>query len=124
MTVINKKGDSNGFNLGSPLTYSYSGLFTDLASVDYNIRTMIDSDKTKDFNNLQEKLPVPKYKIYGLSSFELRNNSGCSSMNLDISIGTASSYTVTLNNKDYFEAITFQADVYFPPMSATCTPGV
>jgi len=57
----------NGFD--SELPYSYSGLYNPVNPSDYNIRTLIDDDPDKDYNNLHENLPIAKYKIYGFSKF-------------------------------------------------------
>lgn len=57
----------NGFD--STLPYSYSGLYNPVNSTYYNIRTLIDDDQDKDYNNLHENLPIAKYKIYGFSKF-------------------------------------------------------
>lgn len=57
----------NGFD--SKLPYSYSGLYNPVNSANYNIRTLIDDDPDKDYNNLHENLPIAKYKIYGFSKF-------------------------------------------------------
>lgn len=112
----------NGFD--SILPYSYSGLYNPVDPLTFNIRTLIDDDPDNDHNNLHENLPTAKYKIYGFSKFELKDGSGCSSFSLDLSIDTPNSFTITLNNKDFFQNLIFQGDIYFAQTSGVCTPGV
>lgn len=85
MTVINPSYGStaarNGFD-AKLLGYSYSGLYTVVDPKKYNLKTIIDDDITQGFNNLHEKLPITKYIIYGFSSFQFKDGSGCSSLNL------------------------------------------
>lgn len=62
--------------------------------------------------------------IYGLSSFALSDDSKCSSFNIDVSVDSVSSYTVSLNQKSYVTDVIIQADLYFPPTSGVCSPGI
>lgn len=121
-SITDANGGRNGFD--TVLAYSYSGLYNPVPTTAYNIRTLIDNDNTQNYNNLHENLPLAKYKIYGFSRFELRDGSGCTSFNIDLSIDTPNSYTLTLNNKDYFHDIVFQSDIFFPATNNICSPGV
>lgn len=121
MPISGPRYARNGFT--SALSYSYSGLYNPVPTTAYNIRTLIDDDDTKDWNNLHEKLPVAKYKIYGFSRFELKDGSGCSSFNIDLNIDTPNSYTLTLNNKEFVNNVVFQSDIFFPATRSTCSPG-
>lgn len=126
MTVINPQyGDNapvdNGFGAGT-LSYSYSGIYTQVDPSRYNIKTVID--KSQAFNKLHEDLPAVKYVIYGFSSFALADGSGCTSFSLDATLNSVSSYTISLNQKSYVKAVTLQADLYFPQTQGVCSPGV
>lgn len=125
LTVINPVYGTNSANNGfaaEDLSYSYSGLYAPVETAKYNIRTLID--KTSGYNVLQEKIPSVKYIIYGLSSFALADNSGCSSFNIDVSVDSVSSYTVSLNQKSYVSKVVIQADLYFPQTKGVCSPDV
>jgi len=125
LTVINPAYGPNSANNGfsaEDLSYSYSGLYAPVETAKYNIRTLID--KSTGYNVLQEKIPSVKYIIYGLSSFALADNSGCSSFNIDVSVDSVSSYTVSLNQKSYVSNVVIQADLYFPQTKGVCSPDV
>jgi uncharacterized membrane protein YcgQ (UPF0703/DUF1980 family) len=127
MTVINpaygNTAARNGFD-AKTLGYSYSGLYTMIDPKRFNIKNIIDDDNTKNYNNLHEKVPVNKYMIYGLSSFQLKDGSGCSSFSVDVSVDSVNSYTFSTNQATYLENVVFQADIYFPQTVAVCSPGV
>ena len=59
-----------------------------------------------------------------MSSFALADNSGCSSFNIDVSVDSVSSYTVSLNQKSYVSNVIIQADLYFPQTQGVCSPDV
>jgi hypothetical protein len=125
LTVINPVYGANALNNGfaaTDLSYSYSGLYAPVDTAKYNIKTLID--KTAGYNVLQEKIPSVKYIIYGLSSFALADNSGCSSFNIDVSVDSINSYTVSLNQKSFVSNVVVQADLYFPQTFGVCSPGV
>ncbi len=85
MTVINPayggSATDNGFNART-LGYSYSGIYTVVDPKKYNIKSLIDNDDTQGYNNLHYRLPINKYIIYGFSSFQFKDGSGCSSLSL------------------------------------------
>lgn len=60
--------------------------------------------------------------IYGLSSFQLKDGSGCSSFNIDVSIDSVNSLTVRMNQASFVENVVIQGDVYFPQIVGVCTP--
>lgn len=59
-----------------------------------------------------------------MSSFALADNSGCSSFNIDVSVDSINSYTVSLNQKSFVSNVVVQADLYFPQTFGVCSPGV
>jgi hypothetical protein len=60
--------------------------------------------------------------IYGLSSFQLKDQSACSSFNIDVSIDSVSTYTLRLNQASFVENVVIQADIYFPQTIGVCSP--
>jgi hypothetical protein len=126
LTVINPVTGAlnNGFD-STTLSYSYSGLYSDIVPASkFNIKTIIDNTNGDSFFNLKEKLPAVKYAIYGLNSFALKDASGCSSFSMDLSIDTVNSYTITVNQAAYVEQVAFEADIYFRPIQSVCSPNV
>ncbi len=104
MSVINPSFGTNAARNGMQATnlgYSYSGLYTVMDPKKYNIKTMIDNDMAQGWNNLHERLPANKYMIYGLSSFQLKDGSGCNSFSIDVSIDSVSSLTVRMNQASF-----------------------
>lgn len=85
--------------------------------------TLIDTDRTQNYNNLYQNLPTTKYAIYGLSSFELSDTSACSTFNIDLSINTANSYTLVADNTDYLTSVFFQADIFTANNNNLCNNG-
>jgi hypothetical protein len=126
MSVINPSFGPNAARNGfesTNLGYSYSGLYTVVDPNKFNIKTIIDNDMAQGWNNLHERLPANKYMIYGLSSFQLKDGSGCTSFSIDASINSVSTYTLSLNQAQFVENVVIQADIYFPPTAAVCSPG-
>lgn len=98
---------NNGFD-ATTLSYSYSGLYSDIVSPSrFNIKTIIDNTDSTSFFRLKEKIPGVKYMIYGFNSFALKDQSGCSSFSMDLNIDTVNSYTITVNQAAYVEQVAF-----------------
>jgi hypothetical protein len=113
----------NGFGAQN-LGYSYSGLYQEIDPLDFNVKSLIDNDKFDEFNNLHERLPVVKYAIYGFSSFNLADGSGCTSFSLDLTLDGVNALTVSTNQKSSLTDVVIQSDQYFPQTQAVCAPGV
>lgn len=125
MSVINPSYGPNALRNGfeaAALSYSYSGLYTVVDPKKFNLKSIIDDDISNGWNNLHETLPVNKYMIYGLSSFQFKDGSDCNSFNIEVSIDTVSTYTLKLSQASFVENVVIQADVYFPQTVGVCSP--
>jgi hypothetical protein len=109
----------NGYN--SIFTYSYSGIYTVVNPTTYNILTLMAAG---NYNNMIQRLPLVKYGIYGLSSFNLASSSGCSSFHIDVTLNTPNSFTLGVNNNNYVNSVVFQGDLYFASLKGLCSQGI
>ena len=78
-------------SLAQYLLISYSGIYTKVDPTKFNIKSIID--KLLDNNKLKKNFLQSNMYPYGLSSFVLADNSGCSHSILMFPINTVNSYT-------------------------------
>ena len=128
VAFVHSKYDSGVlyYPTGSAMLYSSSYVFTNVTVFNSGVAIQQGAfGSTTEFNQIYYHLPDARYAIYGITSFNLPQNSNtsCSTILIDATLNSIDTYTITtpnINPTDFF----FQADIFTVNIDNLCRPTV
>ena len=105
---------------GSNMLYSSSYVFTDVTQ--FNTAVAITRGGTGQFSQFYHHLPDARYAIYGLTTFDLPQGAGCTTILVNATLDSIDAFTVTTPNLNPANMF-FVADIFTKNIDQLCQPG-